>query len=294
MQALGTSSTIIPGEPRPGGVSSGDGGAQWQQDLRNLRAEILGCKIDRLDLDQTLTVCSEVIRSRGFAQHMAINAAKLVAMRNDEKLRESVEGCDLVTADGQAVVWASRLLQDPLPERVAGIDLMAGLLERAPELGYRIYILGARPEVLEAAVARIRAQHLGISIVGYRDGYYDEAEEDAVVVSIAKARPDILFVAMSSPRKEYFLARHGRTMSVPFVMGVGGAIDVVAGITRRAPVILQRCGLEWLFRLAQEPRRLARRYFVTNTRFLLALSREVVKRRGSDTLHAWHSDPDSL
>ncbi len=291
---LGTSNAIRPVETRLGGTTKGAASSRWQQELRALRAEVLGCQIDRLDLGQTLTVCDEVIQSRGFAQHMAINAAKLVAMRDDEKLRESVEGCDLVTADGQAVVWASRLLRDPVPERVAGIDLMTSLLDRAPELGYRIYILGARPEVLEAAVVRIREQHRGISIVGYRDGYYEAADEGAVVASIAKARPDILFVAMSSPRKEYFLARYGKTMSVPFVMGVGGAIDVAAGITRRAPVTMQRWGLEWLFRLAQEPRRLARRYFVTNTRFLLVLSREVYKRRGSGALHPWGSNPDPL
>jgi N-acetylglucosaminyldiphosphoundecaprenol N-acetyl-beta-D-mannosaminyltransferase len=271
-----------------------DGAALWQREFRERRAEVLGCKLDRLDLDHTLEVCNEVIQSRGFAQHMAINVAKLMAMRDDEILRESVAGCQLVTADGQAVVWASRLLRDTLPGRVAGIDLMNGLLARAPILGYRIYILGARPEVLEAAVTRIRDEHPGISLVGYRDGYYDDTDEDAVAASIAEVRPDILFVAMSSPRKEYFLARHGTAMRVPFVMGVGGAIDIVAGHTRRAPVVLQRLGLEWLFRLAQEPRRLARRYFVTNTRFLLVLSREVVKRRVSSTLYPERADSDSL
>jgi N-acetylglucosaminyldiphosphoundecaprenol N-acetyl-beta-D-mannosaminyltransferase len=152
-------------------------------------------------------------------------------------------------------------------------------------MGCSPYILGATTEVLETAVARIRQRHPGISIVGYRDGYYDMADEDAVAASIATARPDILFVAMSSPRKEYFLARHAPTMSVPFVMGVGGAIDVVAGLTRRAPMVWQRLGLEWLFRLAQEPRRLGRRYFFTNTRFVFLLSREVVKRRNSSKEH---------
>jgi N-acetylglucosaminyldiphosphoundecaprenol N-acetyl-beta-D-mannosaminyltransferase len=283
----------VPVQVRSRRLSNGDGLARRQRELRDRRTEVLGCSIDRLDLEQTLTVCDKVIQSRGFAQHMAINVAKLMAMRDDEMLRESIKGCELVTADGQAVVWASRLLGAPLPERVAGIDLMNGLLARAPTMGYRLYILGAAPKVLDGAVARIREQHRGISIVGYRHGYYDEAEEDAVAASIADARPDILLVAMSSPRKEYFLARHGSNIRVPFVMGVGGAIDVVAGHTRRAPVILQRLGLEWLFRLAQEPRRLARRYFVTNTRFLLVLSREVVKSRRSGPLHSQRSAPDT-
>jgi len=208
---------------------------------------------------------------------MAINVAKLMALRGDEQLRESVERCELITADGQPIVWASRLLHDPLPSRVAGIDLMQALMARASRAGYRIYVLGARPEVLETAVSRIRAEHPAIAIVGYRDGYYADAEEEAVAEEIAAARPDILFVAMSSPRKEYFLMRHGRTIGVPFVMGVGGAIDVIAGVTKRAPGTMQQLGLEWLFRLAQEPRRLARRYALTNSQFLLVLAREVAR-----------------
>jgi N-acetylglucosaminyldiphosphoundecaprenol N-acetyl-beta-D-mannosaminyltransferase len=238
--------------------------------------EVLGCKIDRVDLDQALAFCEQVIQSRGFAQHMSINVAKLVAMRRDRELRYATERCELVTADGQPVVWAARLLGDVLPARVAGIDLMQALLARTALRGYRVYILGGKAEVLERAVARIRESHPGIALVGYRDGYYEEAEEPAVAAAIAATEPDILFVAMSSPRKEYFLMRHGRTLGVPFVMGVGGAIDVVAGVTRRAPVAMQRSGLEWLFRFAQEPRRLGPRYASTNTRFVALLSRELM------------------
>ncbi len=253
----------------------------WLRELHDERAEILGCAVDRVDLEQAITVCEEFITTRTFGQHMAINVAKLMAMRDDPELRDSIEQCELITADGLPVVWASRLLSDPLPCRVAGIDLMHGLLARSAEKGYRVYILGAKREVLEKAVEQIEAQHKGINIVGYRDGYYEDAEEATVAEEIGATRPDILFVAMSSPRKEYFLARHRRTMGVPFVMGVGGSIDVVSGITRRAPKLLQRLGLEWLFRLAQEPRRLARRYFKTNTRFMLVLARQLIARSAS-------------
>jgi sulfate adenylyltransferase subunit 2 len=245
-------------------------------EIARSRAKILGCDIDRVDMERALQFCDEVIRSRGFAQHMAINVAKLVAMRKDAQLRWGVERCELVTADGQPVVWASRLLGDPLPSRVAGIDLMHGLLALAALKEYRVYILGARPEVLELAVDKIRTQYPGICIAGYRDGYYDAEDEEAVAATIAESKADILFVAMSSPRKEYFLLRHGRTIGVPFVMGVGGAIDVLAGLTRRAPAAMQRTGLEWLFRFAQEPRRLGPRYATTNTRFVALLSRELV------------------
>ena len=125
--------------------------AGWASAVAATRAKVLGCDIDRVDLARALAFCEDVIQSRGFAQHMAINVAKLVRMRKDAQLRWGIERCELVTADGQPVVWASRLLRDPLPSRVAGIDLMNGLLALAAVKGYRVYILGARPEVLERA-----------------------------------------------------------------------------------------------------------------------------------------------
>jgi N-acetylglucosaminyldiphosphoundecaprenol N-acetyl-beta-D-mannosaminyltransferase len=244
-------------------------------------AQILGCRIDRLDLAATLAEVERIIASRQFTQHMAINAAKLVTMQDDEKLREIVAGCGLVNADGQAIVWASRLLGDPLPERVAGIDLMHALLGLAEERGYRVYFLGARAEVLERALERIRELHPKLAIAGARDGYFTEAEDAAVSEEIQASRPDIVFVAISSPRKEYFLGQYGEGLGAPFVMGVGGSIDVVAGVTRRAPVVWQRLGLEWLYRLLQEPRRMFKRYAVSNTRFAyLVGSALLTPRRG--------------
>jgi N-acetylglucosaminyldiphosphoundecaprenol N-acetyl-beta-D-mannosaminyltransferase len=238
------------------------------------RASVLGCKIDRVDMDQALSLVEAMIASRTGGQHMAINAAKLVALQDDTRLREIVRDCEIVTADGQAVVWASRLLGDRLPARVAGIDLMQRLLERAEHNGYRVYILGARPEVLDRAIARIQQTHPGLAVAGYRDGYFEEEEITDVTSKIREASPDILFVAMSSPRKEYFLSEHREELKVPVMMGVGGAVDVIAGLTRRAPLVVQRIGLEWLVRLLQEPRRLIPRYAVTNTRFLFLLARE--------------------
>ena len=232
------------------------------------RADILGCAIDRLDLSGALAAVEDTIATRSYTQHMAINAAKLVAMREDPKLCGIVDGCGLVTADGQSIVWASRLLGDPLPERVAGIDLMQALLGLAERRGYRVYFLGARSDVLSRALERLRARFPGLQIAGARNGYFADEDADEVCSAIRASRPDILFVAMSSPRKEYFLGEFGPALGAPFVMGVGGSIDVIAGITRRAPVTLQRLGMEWLFRLAQEPRRMFRRYAVTNTRFL--------------------------
>src|SRR3954449_13193093 len=140
------------------------------------RAVVMGCPIDRLDMPETLGRIEQLIAEGTFAQHVAINAAKIVAMQDDPQLREIIGRCELVSADGQAVVWASRLLGDPLPERVAGIDLMQELMALAERRGFRVFILGAEPEVLSTAVNRIRDKHPDLQLVGTRDGYFTDDE----------------------------------------------------------------------------------------------------------------------
>jgi len=231
------------------------------------RANVLGCDIDRLDMPQTLARCRAIIERGTFAQQVSINAMKIVALEHDAYMREVVANCELVNADGQSVVWASRLLGDPLPGRVPGIDLMHALIAMAECEGYGIYILGARRAVLETAVQRLRETHPRLHIAGYSDGYFTDEQSPEVAAAIRDSGAQILFVAMSTPRKEHWLGEYGPSLNVPFVMGVGGAIDIVAGITRRAPRAWQRLGIEWLYRVLQEPRRMFRRYLVTNARF---------------------------
>ena len=256
--------------PRPGRDAEGG---------MSPRADVLGCAIDRLDLTETLAAVEQVIASGRFTQHMSINAAKLVTMHDDARMREIIGDCGLVNADGQSVVWASRLLGDPLPERVAGIDLMGALLgpRRAARLP-RLLPRRARRGAGDGARADPRAPPGAARSPGARDGYFTDDEAAAVCAAIHASRADLLFVAMTSPRKEYFLGEHGPGLGVPFVMGVGGSIDVIAGVTRRAPLAWQRLGLEWLFRLLQEPRRMFKRYAVTNTRFALLVGRALLTR----------------
>jgi N-acetylglucosaminyldiphosphoundecaprenol N-acetyl-beta-D-mannosaminyltransferase len=248
------------------------------------RVRVLDCEIDSLDFAQTLEQCREIIESRVPTEHVGINAAKLVALRKNERLREIIAQCGLVSADGQAIVWASRLLGHPLPERVNGTDLMYALLELADREAYRVYFFGARQEVLETAVARIHDRYPKLAVAGYRNGYFDDAESHAICDEIRNAAPDILFVAISSPRKEYWLGAHYQRLAIPLVMGVGGSIDVVAGVVKRAPVWMQRAGLEWFFRFLQEPRRMWRRYLTTNTAFMLLVAREMVATRRTPAL----------
>jgi N-acetylglucosaminyldiphosphoundecaprenol N-acetyl-beta-D-mannosaminyltransferase len=243
------------------------------------RADVLGVHVDRLTMDETVALLEQAIDERRLVQHVCVNAANIVALRGDARLRAIVEACEVVSADGQPVVWASRLVGDPLPERVNGTDLMFRLIALAERRGYGVFVLGATQETLDQALATLRADYPGLRIAGSHHGWFPDAESAEVARTIAAAAPEILFVAISSPRKEYFLAEHGRDLGVPLVMGVGGSIDIVAGRTRRAPRWMRSAGLEWLFRLAQEPRRLARRYAVTNVRFIGIVGKETVRRR---------------
>ena len=194
-------------------------------------------------------------------------------------LRDSVTGAQLILADGMGVVWASRLVGDPVPERVTGIDLFEALLGLAASRGFSVYLLGARGDVLADAIERARERFPGLRIAGSRDGYFSDAEAPEVAAAISRARPDFLFVAITSPKKEIFLARYGAIMGVSVLHGVGGSFDVLGGRVRRAPRIWQKFGVEWLYRVLQEPARMWRRYLVSNTMFLGLLAREVVRRR---------------
>jgi len=240
---------------------------------------VLGCPVDVVTVDQALDFVGERIARREPCQQVSINAAKLVRLQHDVQLREVIRACELITADGQSVVWAARILGQPLPERVAGIDLMHGLLRRSVEYGHRVYFLGARQEVLERAVVTIRQEYPGLQLVGSHHGYFGPDEEPEVVEGIREAAPDVLFVALETPAKELFLARNRDRLEIPFVMGVGGAVDILGGVRRRAPRWMQKFGLEWAFRLAQDPRRLAGRYVVGNSRFTWLVARELVRRR---------------
>jgi N-acetylglucosaminyldiphosphoundecaprenol N-acetyl-beta-D-mannosaminyltransferase len=237
---------------------------------------LFGIPVAAATLDDAVDLVHRVIAARSSLHIGVVNAAKIVNMRRDEHLKESVLASDVVFADGVSVVWASRLLRRPLPERVAGIDLMHGILARGSRHGFRVYCLGATDDVLRRATARIAADYPGVQIVGCRNGYFSEAEEEGVAQGIAAARPDVLFVAMTSPKKENFLARWGARLQVHVCHGVGGSFDVLAGKVDRAPKLWQQLGLEWLYRVKQEPRRLWRRYLVTNTLFVLLVAREFV------------------
>lgn len=235
-------------------------------------SRLFGAPLHLLSMDQTVERCRALIEAGIPTQHVVINAGKAVMMQDNPQLREIVANCGLVNADGQSVVWAARMLGIPVPERVTGIDLMGRLLALAEERGYPVYFLGATQEVLDVFLAEVARRHPRIRVAGARNGYFkDDAE---VAAQVAKSGARILMVGMSTPRKEFFLAEQLPVMGPVFAMGVGGSFDIWAGKTKRAPAWMQRAGLEWFYRLVQEPRRMWKRYLVGNTRFLVLVGRE--------------------
>lgn len=243
------------------------------------RIELLGAPLDPLTLKETVDLVDGLIERGESAQQASLNAAKVVRIQHDPEFRAVLEGCDLVMADGVPIVWAGRLLGHHVPERVNGTDLMLALFARAAERGHRVFLLGARPHVVAGAKSEIERSYPGIQVVGAQHGYFTAEEEPKVIEAIAAAKPDLLFIALETPQKELFLARVRDRLDVPFAMGVGGSLDVLAGDRMRAPVWMQRSGLEWFFRFVQEPRRLGRRYIVGNSIFVGLVLREIVRAR---------------
>jgi N-acetylglucosaminyldiphosphoundecaprenol N-acetyl-beta-D-mannosaminyltransferase len=189
-------------------------------------------------------------------------------MKKDKDLHDSVVNCDIINADGQAVIWAAQLLGTPLPERVTGIDLMENIIELAHKNNYKVFFFGAKEEVVGKIVEIYTNKYSNKIIAGYRNGYFKKEDEKNIASSIAKSKPDILLVAIPSPRKEIFLNTYKSIFKIPFIMGVGGSFDVVSGKISRAPKWMQKIGMEWFFRFIKEPRKMWKRYLTTNSLFI--------------------------
>lgn len=238
------------------------------------RTSICNVPVDALTMQQTLDRIEDAIIHRRRIHHVVINAAKVVNAQKDEALLDAIRHCDIINADGQAVVWAARLLGIRLPERVAGIDLMESLVEMAGEKGYRIFLLGAKEEIVSKVKEKYEKRYGQQVIAGYRNGYFGRAQEPEIAAQIAASNADMLFVAISSPKKEIFLDTYKDIIHTPFIMGVGGSFDVVSGLVKRAPRWMQAIGMEWFFRLAQEPGRMWKRYLYGNSSFIYLVLKE--------------------
>jgi len=240
--------------------------------------DLFGISVARCTLPEVVAIAERHITDGSRFRIGVINAAKVVKMRRDNFLRDSVCSSDIIVADGASIVLASKVLGEPLPERVTGIELMHGLLRSADQHKSRVFLLGATEEVSMKVESWIKDNHPDAIICGRANGYFKADDESMLVEKIRESKPDMLFVAITSPKKEIFVARWEDQLGATVLHGVGGSFDVVAGKVQRAPLFFQKWGLEWLYRVIQEPRRLAWRYISTNTMFLLMLFGEIIRR----------------
>lgn len=242
------------------------------------RIEFLGIPIDPLTMEETINIIDKAIAESRRINHVVVNAGKVVLMQKDKELLNSVVSCDIINADGQSIVWAARFLGRKIPERVAGADLMQELVKLAYIRKYKCFFFGANEEVVKKVVDNY-SQKFGKDIIaGYRNGYYTREDEPAIAKQISESGTQLLFVAITSPKKENFLYEYKDQLSrVNFTMGVGGTFDVISGLTKRAPKWMQDIGMEWFYRFLQEPKRMWKRYLVGNTKFILLVLREKLK-----------------
>ena len=243
------------------------------------KINFLNIPIDAITMQETLQRVENAIADKNQIHHTVVNAGKAVLMQTDKELEKSVLEADVINADGQAIVWAAKLLGKKLPERVSGIDLMEELVKRSSEKGYKCFFLGATQEVINRLVEIYKEQYSEGIIAGYRNGYFEKGDESQIAKRIANSGANMLFVAITSPKKEIFLNTYKHQLqNVNFIMGVGGSFDVIAGKVKRAPIWMQNLGLEWLYRVKQEPKRMWKRYLVGNTKFIFLVLREFFRK----------------
>jgi N-acetylglucosaminyldiphosphoundecaprenol N-acetyl-beta-D-mannosaminyltransferase len=226
------------------------------------RIDFLGSPVDSVTMQDALQKIDDFVVSGRPHQILIMNANKLWQIRSDKRLRQITRAAELVVPE-KAVVMGAALLGTPLKEHVGGIMLAMALLPHAEKQGHSIFFLGARPVIQQALLNKLRRDHPNLRIAGYNDGYFKPHEQAALLERIRNSKPDVLLVAMGTPRQEYWIRDHFNELGVPVYIGVGGTFDVLAGLKKDAPAWVRRFALEWLFRLVQDPRNLWRRYATT-------------------------------
>lgn len=243
------------------------------------KVEILGLSFDNLTMQEALTTIERYIQEREPRKIFTPNVQLLLWSRKDPFLRQVYQSCDLLTVDGMAIFYASKILGTPFKESLSASLMFFPLLKIAEQKGYRVYLVGAKENVVCKAVDNIRASYPRINIVGWHHGYFDVTAPGEVLDDIKAKRPDILLVGMTSPMKEKLVEANLQEMNVPVSLGVGGMFDIASGEADFAPDWIRKMCMEWFYRLVQEPRRMWRRYLYSNSEFIWLISKELIRKR---------------
>lgn len=239
-------------------------------DVRFGSVRILGVRVDKVTTEQALGAMERFIAEGRPHQIVTLNPEFVMEAQRNPEFRVTLEEADLALPDGVGLLWAARLLGQPLPERVTGSDTVPLIAEMSARRGYRLYLLGAAPGVAEKAAEALRRKYPGVQIVGTYAGSPDPAEEEGIIARIREASPDFLFVAYGAPRQDLWIHRNLSRLGVPVCMGVGGTLDFIAGVAVRAPRWMRKMGLEWLHRLLHQPWRWRRMLALPRFAYLVA------------------------
>ena len=221
-----------------------------------MKIEVLGVAFDNVTLEQAAELGGKMLQEDRFHYVVTPNPEFILAAEKDESFRAVINAADLVIPDGIGVIYSAKILGTPLSERVPGIEFSAKMLEKLNEMGGRLFLLGAKPGVAEKAGQNICAQYPNIVLCGTQDGYFKDEED--VILKVAAARPDLMFVCLGAPKQEKWMARWGQHTGAKMAIGLGGCLDVYAGNVERAPESWQKLGMEWAYRLKKEPKRITR------------------------------------
>lgn len=234
-------------------------------------------QIDAVTMEEMIEIINEKIQSQEPTHILGINADKINTLQKDESLQQVVQKAEIIHADGVSILFAASILKKHIPERIAGIDLMQQLLDLAQVQQYCVYFLGAKEETIRKMAKNLLNKWPDLSIAGMRNGYFSEEEWEVIAEEIKTSHPQLVFVGITSPKKEYLIDYFMSQGINAVFMGVGGSFDVLADEVKRAPLWVQNCHLEWCFRMIQEPRRLFKRYMVGNIQFLKLTAKEKIK-----------------
>jgi len=240
---------------------------------------LFNIRFDNITFFQLCAALEQGIRNRQIGYVVTPNVDHVVRVNRDPRFRQAYEKAMLRLVDGMPLILASRLLRKPLVSKLSGSDLVPRLSQFAAENHFSVFLFGAAPGVAESAAAKLLEAYPGLEVAGTYSPPFrfenDPAVNERAIAVVREARPDIVFIALGSPRQEYWLADHFHKMEVPVGMGVGASFDFLAGRTKRAPGWMQYYGMEWLWRLYQEPRRLWKRYFIEDAPFIAIFGREL-------------------
>ena len=245
------------------------------------KIDILGVLVDHVDMNEAVNRCHTMLQDNDPHAVFTPNSEIIMATYQDADFCRILNSGDLIVADGIGVVYASKILKAPLPERVAGFDLASKLIEQASDGKHSLYFFGGKPGVAELAIEKLTEKYPNLSVVGCSDGYFDEAKEKMIIDDIRAKSPDILFVCLGAPKQEKWIAAHKNELGAKLILGVGGSLDVWAGTVERAPEAYQKAGLEWFYRLKKQPSRFFRMLALPKFGFTVLLKGKRVRKEQS-------------